>query len=446
MTSPSHTRVCHFSLGLLFVAGTIHQAHSAAPSVGIERSNGVLQIHFRGTLESASEAEGPYQRVVGAVSPWTPNPSNAYQFWRASLPGLNTIAAGFWHTVAVRADGSLWTWGTNSHGQLGDSAVLSSAVPRRVGPGNSWIGVAAGRFYTIALRADGTLWGWGDNELGQLAQGTFGTHLNTPVQLGTATNWQSLSTGPYHVVALQEDESLWVWGGNPAGQLSNGSHASKSTPQSLIPEHRWLSAAGGDGHTLAVRADGTLWACGANESGQIGDGTYAPGFPIPPWDGPLNLIQVGTETNWASVQARGNRSVGIRTDGSVWVWGNNFAAQCGTGTPGLIVRPQRISEVPWHCLAPGESHTVAVRNGTLWMWGNTFGWSTNIFTTPQLIDTNAIWSAVATGIQHTVGLRADGTLWAWGYNSDGQLGNGSHTNCARPVQVPGGAVWGRAVQ
>lgn len=444
----------NFFLGFLIVAGATHRVNAAAPSVRVERSGDAVQIHFNGTLEISLHVEGPYRRVADAVSPWVTTVGAEPRFWRASLPGVSTIAAGFSHTVALRSDGSLWTWGANSFGQLGDGTTASTKVPQQVGNENSWLGVAAGDFFTIALRSDGALWAWGENYLGQLGQGTFGQgtfgmYNGTPQQIGTNTNWQAVSAGRDHVVALREDGSLWTWGGNPWGQLGNGSNASASRPQPVQPEHRWKSAAAGSTHTAAVRADGTLWTWGDNREGQMGNGTLTRDDFI--HHGTTTPQQAGTETNWEAVSARGNRTLASRNDGTLWSWGENYAGQGGTGTNGRTnLRPQPVSsELTWQAFAAGNRHTVALSGGRLWAWGaNSLGQlgngtnaSSNV---PLQISNEAAWAAIATGYEHTVALQRDGTLWAWGQNSAGQLGDGTSTNRVSRVQVLGGAVWGSA--
>jgi alpha-tubulin suppressor-like RCC1 family protein len=436
----------NFFFGFLMAAAGADPLNGAAPSIRIERSGGALQIHFNGALESSSRIEGPYRRLPDAVNPWTTTADGAALFWRASLPGLSTIAAGHSHTVALRSDGSLWTWGTNSFGQLGQGATLSASEPKRVGNENSWLGVAAGDYFTIALRVDGTLWAWGDNYIGQLGQGTFGGHASTPLQIGTNANWQTMSAGRDHVVALREDETLWAWGGNPEGQLGNGSYASVFQPQAVQPEHRWRSAAAGYAHTVTVRADGTLWTWGDNTEGQMGNGTWTSDFS----HGITTPQQVGTETNWAAVSARGKRTLASRNNGTLWAWGENYAGQGGTGATGRTLRPEPVSsDLQWHTFAAGGRHTAAISDGKLWAWGSNqygqTGTSTNttvVVTTPQAVAGTATWSEVAAGFEHTAALRSDGTLWAWGRNDAGQLGDGTSTNRLSPVQIPGGTAWG----
>jgi hypothetical protein len=182
----------------------------------------------------------------------------------------------------------------------------------------------------------------------------------------------------------------------------------------------------------------------------MGNGTFT-------WDdfshGITTPQQVGTETNWEAVSARGKRTLASRSDGTLWAWGENYAGQGGTGATGRTLWPQQVSsELKWEAFSAGGLHTVALSGGSLWAWGANFagqagtGSNTNmLLTTPHLVESDATWTAATAGFEHTIALRRDGTLWAWGRNAAGQLGDGTSTNRVSPVQVLGGAVWGSAV-
>jgi alpha-tubulin suppressor-like RCC1 family protein len=241
------------------------------------------------------------------------------------------VAAGTWHSVALRTDGTLWTWGDNEWGQLGigkfnTTAPYGTNTPQRVGSDTNWQAVAAG-FHTVALRADGTLWAWGANRSGQLGNGTFTTNdpggINTPQQVATNSDWQTIAAGATHTVALRANGTLWTWGNNFNGQLGLGTNTKTNTPQRIGSDTNWQAIAASD-HTAALRADGTLWAWGRNESGMLGIGTNTH----------TNTPQrVGTAANWQAVAA-GLHTVALRADGTLWAWGGNYDGQLGNGTNG----------------------------------------------------------------------------------------------------------------
>ena len=214
-----------------------------------------------------------------------------------------SVSAGGSHTVAVRADGTLWAWGENSYGQLGDGTGGGGGgwevrdrgrrlSPVRVGTATNWASVSVGYWHTVAIRTDGTLWAWGQNDHGQLGNGGGGLgdmSLN-PVQIGTAANWASVSAGPIHTVAIGTDGSLWVWGVQEhgtgyeeAGEGNFRRHHYGSTPTRIGTDTNWAFVSANTGFvtapiivihsfTIALRTDGSLWAWGVNFAGQLGTG------------------------------------------------------------------------------------------------------------------------------------------------------------------------------
>lgn len=389
---------------------------AAEPPLRIERGGSNVVVRFTGSLLSATQAGGPYQPVPGATNPHVVASTNAQQFWRSRRPAGTIIAAGYLHTVVLRQDGTLWTWGNNESGQLGDGTLTSTDTPRLIQADSTWVAVAAGGKHTVALRADGTLWTWGNNEGGQLGNDTV-MSTNTPQAILPGTTWRTVAAGEYHSVALREDGTLWAWGSNTEGQLGHGtftgipfSHAKTPNPI-LMSNATWRAVAAGGQHTVALRSDGTLWAWGRNLEGQLGLGR-APGRENSPQPILTNAI-------WRAVAAGGYHTVALRDDGTLWAWGENGHGQLGDGTFSNAKSPQPIpAGAGWQAVAAGYAHTTALRaDGTIWVWGSgtsgalgndTFT-STN---TPQPILTSASWQAVAAGASHTIALHDDGTLWS----------------------------------
>ena len=184
----------------------------------------------------------------------------------------NTVTAGQTSSIAIKVDGTLWAWGNNSYGQLGDGTTEVKNKPNQIDTATGWASVSSGAFHTIAIKTDGTLWAWGGNTDGQLGDGT-NVSKNTPTKIGTATNWASVSAGTYHTLAIKTDGTLWAWGSNEFGHLGDGTSRAKNAPIQIGRDTNWVSVSAGSYHTLAIKSDGTLWAWGRNEFGQLGDGT-----------------------------------------------------------------------------------------------------------------------------------------------------------------------------
>jgi len=374
--------------------------------------------------------------TVGTVTGSTGVTINAP--WRA-------VAAGGAHTVARKADGTLVSWGSNLQGQLGDGTNISRLSPVQVqvtAPTSGsatispWTMVAAGEEHTVALRADGSLWAWGYNFYGQLGDGT-NINRNVPTRIGTGTGWVFVAAGKWHTIAIDKAGLLWAWGANFNGQLGDTTTAAKSVPTKLgtpATAFIWLSASAGATHTLAIRNDHTLWAWGGNASGQVGNGSLTD-VHVP--------TQVGTST-WVGMAAGTLHSAAIRADGALFSWGSNSNGQVGNGLTTNATAPVQISKTNpsnWTAISAGAAYTVGVRtDGTLWAWGSNsdgqlgdgFGLDTSV---PNQIGTVTNWSsALSAGLYHAFGIRADGTLWGWGRNVEGQQGNGDATGA--PVLTP----------
>jgi hypothetical protein len=268
-------------------------------------------------------------------------------------PGL-PIGAGT-ATVTIRdddtppppppTDGNLWAWGWNFFGQLGTGDTTDRLTPTQIGTATNWATVTAGSLHTIAVRTDGTLWAWGWNGLGQLGTGGYTSHA-APVQIGTDTDWASVAAGDDYTVAIKTDGTLWAWGDNSLGQLGTGGYTSHAAPVQIGTDTDWASVATGGYHTVAVKTDGTLWAWGYNGWGQLGTGDTTDR---------LTPTQIGTDTDWATIDAGGGGTVAIKTDGTLWAWGNN-----GTGTSHAA--PVQIgTDTDWATVTAGGAHTLAIK-------------------------------------------------------------------------------------
>ncbi|REG98995.1 RCC1 domain-containing protein [Flavobacterium aquicola] len=332
-----------------------------------------------------------------------------------------TMAAGYSHTAAVRTDGTLWTWGSNDQGQLGNSSPTSKNAPAKMGTDNDWETVAAGWGHTVALKTDGSLWAWGYGGLGQIGNGSFTTNFNAPQQIGIAKNWQTIVTGHGHTAALKTDGSLWAWGNNFSGQLGIGNSLDRNTPTRVGTANDWQLVAAGKLHTVALKKDGTLWTWGNNTYGTLGDGTTTK---------KTSPVQIGTENNWKTISAGSDHTIAIKKDGTLWAWGDNTYGALGDGTTTNKLVPTQIgSSADWKTIDGGVNYTIAVKtDGTLWAWGfnsdGELGNGTKINSlVPLQIGTENNWQMIDGGSVHTVAIKTDESLWTWGSNSLGQLGD-----------------------
>jgi alpha-tubulin suppressor-like RCC1 family protein len=333
------------------------------------------------------------------------------------------VETGETQTVAIKSDGTLWAWGQNNYGQLGDGTNIDKNIPVQIGTDNTWRYISAGSD-TLALKSDGTLWAWGRNNYGQLGDGST-IDKNTPVQIGTGNTWKYVSAGGNHTIALKSDGMLWAWGRNNYGQLGDGTTTNKNIPVQIGADHTWRYISAGNYHTIALKSDGTLWGWGWNLFGQLGDGTNT-NRKIP--------VQIGTDNTWSSISAGANHTIALKSDGTLWAWGYNGSGQLGDGTNTNRNVPVQIgTDNTWSYISAG-SDTIALKSdGTLWAWGNNSygqlgdGTNTNR-NVPVQIGTGDTWGYISAGNNHTVALKSDGTLWAWGWNLFGQLGDGTNTD------------------
>jgi alpha-tubulin suppressor-like RCC1 family protein len=332
------------------------------------------------------------------------------------------------HTCVRQTDGSLWCWGNNSAGQLGDGTMQDKSSPVQVTAlGMDVAEVAAGLDHTCARKTDGTLWCWGGNSAGQLGDGTMNDR-SSPVQVvKLGTEVAEVVASASHTCARKTDGSLWCWGSNSAGKLGDGTTVGKLTPTQIASLGTSVAQIAASAyHTCARKTDGSLWCWGLNLYGQLGDGTTA-NKPSP-----TQVTSLGT--NVAEVAVGTSHTCARQTDGSLWCWGLNSDGQLGDGTTDGKSSPVLImSLAPTTAeIAAGAYHTCARQaDGSLWCWGlNADGQlgdgTTNSKPSPTgLPALNANVAEVVGGADHTCARKTDGTLWCWGNNDAGQLGDGT---------------------
>jgi len=340
----------------------------------------------------------------------------------------------------------LWIWGNNDYGGLGDNTVISRSTPVTTSAGGAnWKQVAGGGNHTAAIKTDGTLWTWGRNDDGgQLGDNTTTTR-STPVQVfGSANNWKQVSCGYFITAAIKTDGTLWTWGANSSGQLGDNTIVNRSTPvQTSLGGTNWKQVACGGFYTAAIKTDGTLWTWGNNSYGQLGvNDTTQRNTPV--------QTSLGG-TNWKQV-ACSNHTAAIKTDGTLWTWGRNNNGQLGVNDTNNRTTPVTTfaGGTNWKQVAGGRLHTAAIKtDGTLWTWGSNSSGElgvndTNRRCTPVTTFAGGTnWKQVACGnINYTAAIKTDGTLWTWGFNGNGRLGDNTIINRSIPVTTfAGGTNW-----
>jgi alpha-tubulin suppressor-like RCC1 family protein len=300
------------------------------------------------------------------------------------LAGFNPIAldSGMYHCLALKPDGTVWSWGYNYYA-LGDEAeTTSSATPIQVATISSITAISAGQEYSLARKSDGTVWGWGRNQWGQLGPGAPLAHAPTPIQIDIS-GVQSIAAAYRWCLALKTDGTVWAWGSNAQG-LGDGSTTTSSAPVQVDITDVTAVAVGGF-HGVALKSDGTVWCWGLGTGGQLGDDTLV-SKPAP--------VQASGLTSVVAIAAGYHQSFALKSDGTVWSWGLNQQ-----GTLGL-----------------GDIDTRQVPT--------------------QIPDFSGV-SAITCENYHVIARKTDGTVWTWGLNSYGQVGNNSTENALSPAQVSG---------
>lgn len=294
--------------------------------------------------------------------------------------------------------------------------------------------VAAGESHSLVLTNEGNLWGWGRNGYGQLGNGAT-TDSSPPVQTSNLTGVSDFAAGQYHSIALKSDGTVWAWGSNIHGVGGEGSSDITSTPEQVSGLSDVSGIGAGDTHSLAVKNDGSVWTWGDNTYGQLGDGTTTT-RPTP--------VQVHELSDVSAVVGGFYSSIALKNDGTVWAWGINSNGQLGDGSTtnhSTPVQVSGLSGISSIAVGPAGNHILALKNdGTVWAWGWNYygqlgdGTTTNRSTPVQVSNLSDV-SQISNGYTHSLALKSDGTVWTWGSNGAGQLGDETRTNRSTPVQV-----------
>ena len=366
-----------------------------------------------GPASAASNAATPIQ--AGAI--WYVGANASGMFGNATIAtgNYNTITEGAYgyasytritgraNQLALRANGTMWSWASNGWGESGTNSTITQSSPVQVGSLTTWASVASPNANGLAVKTNGTLWAWGNNQQGVFgnsrSQGDGFAAVSSPIQIGASTDWAELFYGYQNVLAIKTDGTLWGWGHNTGGTLGINNTISRSSPVQIGSDTNWAKVAlgtsgGSSEHCLAIKTDGTLWAWGKNDYGNLGtNNTISRSSPV----------QIGSDTNWSEVSGALFASIAVKTDGTMYSWGYDSGyGQLGQSTRNL-------------------SKSSPTQIGALTTW---------------LKATGSYYSSVA--------VKTDGTLWSWGNNNAGQLGQGTTgigTSRSSPIQIGSDTNW-----
>jgi len=337
------------------------------------------------------------------------------------LAGAVTVASGGHHNLALTPDGAVWTWGLNNSGQVGDGTMPQRLAPAQVSGVAEVASVSAGLYTSLALKRDGTVWAWGHEESPSL-----------PAPMTGLDGVVAIAAGKRHNLALRDDGTVWAWGGNDLGQVGDGTTTDRSTPVQVSGLAEVSAIAAGGDRSLAVTEDGTVWQWGCNPDAELDNVPFVWRSTAAQVRGLSGIVAVSAGENTFNLALKG--------DGTVWMWGWLHVWADPNGPPTTLPSPYQVSGLSG-VVAIVRPNLALKSDGTLWTVGEVYRWSGPI----QMSAVGSI-AAIDTGghdeswisPRHTLELRSDGTVWAWGDNWDGQLGDGT-TTYARPAptQVSG---------
>ncbi len=462
---------------------TVDQWSTPVHPVQVRGLSEIVAVAAGGTHNLALKRDGTVWQWGMIPSPYAPPTALLTPEQVPELNGVKTITAGESHSLAIKSDGSVWQWGNTG------PPVGSPQVPVQVNGLEHAVAIAGGHHHSLALKSDGTIWAWGLNYSGELGDG-IASYQATRVQINGIAGATAVAGGGKHSLTLTRDGAVWAWGNNIFGQLGDGTYTPRATP-AAVPGLAGIAAiAAGDFHSLALKGDGTVWAWGLNGGGQLGDGS-PPSLLL----GQASPVQVRELDDVVKIAAGGSSSAALKRDGTVWMWGATWSGST-LGTPAPMSGLSEIVDIAiagasgaalrrdgrvftwgfdlvWPASHPfpavevdglsavtsvgwGAGNCLAVRaDHTVWKWGIPVG---GVQSTPTPVASLENVTAVAGGnlndawfwlwsndvplicpggCGHHLALKRDGTVWAWGDNYYGQLGDGATAGRMTPAQVAG---------
>lgn len=368
-----------------------------------------------------------------------------------------------WNVGPKATSGGAFLWGGGNNigsgggyastladaGLCGDGKSIGNSNVTQLGAVTTWNNISGSAQHSLATRTDGTLWAWGRNingctTLGGSTYSYAAARTATPTQIGILTTWASVEAQSDSGVsfAIKTDGTLWAWGAGSSGVLGLGNTTSYSSPKQVGALTNWKSISNRTGLSVsAIKTDGTLWTWGNNASGQLGLGNTT-------WYS--SPKQVGSLGEWKSSVSALSTTFAIKTDGTLWAWGLGTYGNLGLGNSTAYSSPKQVGLDTWTTITSSAYVTLGIKaDGTLWGWGQNnlgqLGLGDNIVRSiPTQIGNLKTWSSVKTSKNSTIAIRTDGTLWTWGFNGQGQLGLNNTTTYSSPKQVGALTTWGKA--
>jgi alpha-tubulin suppressor-like RCC1 family protein len=357
--------------------------------------------------------------------------------------------AGAGAGVEVPTEGQLWYAGDGQFGQTGRGSTSDNKNWTNLTGDATWSRVACGDWSSLGYKANGTLWTWGRGADGQSGHGDT-TNRSSPVQVGSLTNWGTHGRMGAEVSShIKTDGTLWVFGNNQHYQVGDGTTTHRSSPVQIGSATNWASVGGAAYSSCAINTSGQLYTWGRNTSvGTCGQGHDSSNIQTP--------TQVGSLTNWKhAASLKGNSIICSKTDGTMWAWGTNGSGRLGLGDTSQRNSPVQVGSLTnWGLekdqLSGGQDFTLAIKqDGTMWAWGNNSkgqlgqGNTTNQ-SSPVQVGSASNWAKVGGGHNSAYAINTSGELYVWGYNSYssqvGHLGLDDNTNRSTPVLVSSGWV------
>jgi alpha-tubulin suppressor-like RCC1 family protein len=345
----------------------------------------------------------------------------------ASFEDWSSVSAGENFTCGIRHGGKLYCWGNDFYGQVGDGGTNEESIttPRRIGDFEDWASIAAGGFHACGVRKNGKLYCWGRDDNGQVGDAGPDANVSAPKRIGDFEDWTSVGGGLGHTCGIRHGGKLYCWGRDNKGQVGDaGDNTNISSPKRIGDFEDWARVDGGNSHTCGVRENGKLYCWGDDTYGQLGTPTLA-----------LAPYRIGDFQDWSSVSAGADTTCGIRHGGKLYCWGDNAFGQVGIGEPEPghpIPVPNRVGSFEdWATSSTGDSHNCGVRkNGKLYCWGYDGegqvgdGFSDSFAYFPRRIGDFEDWAKISAGGSHSCGVRSNGKLYCWGDDTFGQIGDG----------------------
>ena len=350
---------------------------------------------------------------------------------------FSKAGAGYGNTYGIKSDGSIWGWGFGNWGQLNNATDFDEYSPILLSNQNNWQLVKNCYVNTFAIKNDGTLWACGYNLYGELGIGSNFPNSDTFVQVGNASNWKDVISSQSQTIALKTDNTLWGWGQNDFYQVGNNNCcANVLSPVQISTDTDWKSiTVSQDRTSFALKNNGTLWGWGANGGHMLGDSSVSV-YQVP--------TQISTDTNWSNIASGENHILALKTNGTLWAWGDSGSGEAGHDGLTNPYLPSFPNQIPgtWSKITAGIRFSLGIKtDGTLWAWGKNdvgqlgTGTTTNTYI-PVQVGTDSDWVSVSAGSEHVVALKSNGALYTWGGNYYGELGNGTTTGVSTPTNVP----------